>query len=754
MDNQRGSNTEEQSIAEVFFHYLKYWKWFVISVVCCLLFAFIYLRYSTRQYTVYSKVLIKDSQYGRTAYDVNAFSDLGLSVPVGSFDNEIEVLNSETIMREVVDSLNLGVEYHSKGRLKDIEIYKNTPVFVYVSNLITWGSFTLDKIDENTLSIRSRDLDYEKNFSLNEEVNSPWGLLTFEENPFGRADYPIEVVIRSPKARPYISISPVNKLTSVVYVTMSTAVPTKGVDIINTLLGIYNQRTVEEKNLVAMQTIDFIDERLVDLSKELKDAEKGVETYKQREGLTNIDAEAQLFMSTSTDYGRRISETETQLNLLKSVKSFLLSPENKGSVAPANVGLTDPTILSLMRTYNNEIMEKNATTKGMTSNNPILREYEDRIALLRDDLVKGINISESSLNTVLQELQRQESRYAVKARGLSTQEREWGELYRQKNIKETLFIYLLQKREETSLSLALSTPNAIIIDKANFNPVPIKPKSKFILLMALIIACVLPIVIIYIKDLFDNKLQNKEQLIKTVKAPFLGDIPFSKTKKIFPVLNIRSRIAEKFRIISTHLSFIITGEKSKVIMITSTYSGEGKSFFSQNLAMSFASSGKKTLLIDLDMRKSMLNKTLEMNPSKGIAMYLADTSIAIEDIIDSSGTFNKNLDIIPIKMFPPNPTELLHSSRLEDLFVEIKKTYDYIIVDTPPIGLVADAYRINQFVDATIYVTRTNYTYKSSLSDIQLLYKENRLRNFTTVINASQSSSNYRSQKHNYYVED
>ena len=750
-----GNENEETSFVEIFFHYFQYWKWFIISIITCLLISYAYLRYSTYEYMVYSKVLIKDGQYGRGAYDLNAFSDLGLSVVTSSFDNEIEVLNSETLMKNVIDSLNLGVSYYEKGRIKDKEIYMQTPLLVSVSNQIAWGSFILNKEDENTWSIYSKDNEFSRVFSIEEEVNSPWGILRFKENPYGNHSYPVEVMIHHPQIRPYISISPANKFSSVIYVSMNTPTPQKGMDIINTLLRQYNQRTIHEKNQVAIQTINFINERLVDLTDELKTAEVNVESYKQRQGLTDIDAEARLFMSASSDYGKKISETETQMSILRSVKTFLLSPENLGSIAPANVGLTDPTILSLIKRYNDEVMDKNTSTQGMTGNNPILREYEDRIALLRDDLIKGINMSESSLQTILKELQRQESRYAGKSRSLSTQEREWGELYRQKNIKETLFIYLLQKKEETSLSLALSTPNAIIIDPANFSMVPVKPKTKIILLVALLIGLLLPFIIIYLKDLFDNKVQNKEQVIKMIKAPFLGEVPLSKSNSKFPVLKTRSRIAEKLRIITTHLNFIINKGGAKIIMITSTFSGEGKSFFSKNLAMSLASSGKKTLLIDMDMRKSMMNETLEMNPSKGVAMFLSDINIKIDEIIDRSGSYHKNLDIIPIKIFPPNPAELLLSSRLTELFNELKELdYEYVIVDTPPVGLVADAFRINEFTDAAIYVTRANYTFKSSLADIQDLHRGNQLKNLSVVLNAARETPGYGDYKDKYYVED
>ena len=750
---------EEVSIIEIFFHYFRHWKWFLLSVFICVFAAFLYLKYTTKEYKVSAKVLIKDNKRGQTGLDYNAFEDLGISTPRGSFDNEIEMIASKTLLREVADSLKIGVRYSVKGRVKSQEIYNSTPLFVSVANQTSSGFFTIDSKGEDAFTITSKEEEFQRTFTIDEEVSSPWGLLTFKKNPFGTAAFPIEVSLLSSRYYPSVQVTPISKTSTVVNITTTTPTPQKGEDIINTLVGIYNQRSIDDKNYVATNTIRFIDERFVIISGELESAEKDVENYKRSQGLTDIEAEARLYLSASSDYDRRISELETQLSTLRSIKDYVMSPDSKGSGAPANVGLTDPTILNLISKYNEEILAKNRATIGVKEANPIVREYDDRITLLKDNLLKGISISESSMQTTLRELRKQENIYLSRARGLSTQERESRELYRQKDIKESLFIYLMQKREETGLSLALATPNALVIDVAEKNSVPVSPKSNVILLAALLIGVIVPIMIIYIRDLFDNKLRSKEQLLATVKAPFLGDVPVAKSDKVvFPVVNVRSGIAEKFRIITSNLGFITSGDQSKIIMITSSFSGEGKSFFSQNLAMSLATLGKKTLLIDMDMRKSLTNKTLGMDPNQGVAMFLSDSNLKLSDVIFSTTIHHKNLDIIPVKMTPPNPAELLASDRLDTLFAAAKEKYDYIIVDTAPIGLVADAFRINQFADASIFVTRTNYTYKSSLSDIESLYKNNKLRNLTTIINAMPASQQYGygygEKKNKYYTEE
>ena len=735
---------EEVSFAEILFHYLHFWKWFILSVIVCLSVAFVYLRYTTQQYLVSSHVLIKDEKKGYSSSDVSVFSDLGLYPQIGTFDNEIEILLSKTLMKSVADSLKLNVAYYSDGRFKQIEIYKNTPLLVSLSNQTGWGSFLLKKNDDGSYFMQSSEPFFEKQFALSDTITSPWGLLSFKENPFGQAEFPIWVSIKHPKSLPGVSVAPLNKMATVVNVSMVTPVPQKGLDIINTLVAHYNQRAIDEKNYVANKTIEFIDERLIAISGQLKDAEVEVGNYKKEHGLADLDAQARLSLSSESEYSKKSKETSTQLEILRSVKAFLSNPANKNNIAPSNVGLTDPTVISLISKYNEEVLEKTHAQVGVQESNPIIQAYNERIALLRNELIKGISMAESSLQTTQRSLEQQANAHLSKTMSLSTQERELRELSRQKEIKESLFIYLLQKKEETGLSLALATPNAVVIDEADYFSSHVKPKDKIIWLAALLIGLLLPIGIIYIIDLFDNKLRNKEQLTQAVKAPFLGEVPQMKTEKIFPVLNVRSSIAEKFRIIASNLGFVVSGtKKTKIIMVTSTLSGDGKSFFSQNLAMSLATSGYKTLLIDLDMRKSVLNKTLSINPNKGVAMFLSDPSVKFEEIVDTTGSFNKNLDIAPIKVFPPNPAELFASSRLNDLFASLGDTYAYVIVDTAPIGLVADAFRINQFADATIYVTRSEYTHKASLPEIQTLYRDKKLKNLTVILNSVQRQNSY-----------
>jgi capsular exopolysaccharide synthesis family protein len=760
LDNLQSNNVDQNeiSLVETFFHYLSYWKYFVIFIIACLAITCAYLLYTTPQYRVASRVMVNDNQKGQANMDFNTFSDLGIITPKSNLDNEIEILRSETLMRSVFDSLHLVVSYFEEKGIKRHEIYKNSPFFVSISNVEKMGYFTVDKADDNTLSIHSGREDFNQIVKIGEEVVSPWGLLNFKENPFGMASYPITVVINNPYELPRINIAPTNKTSSVVEISIVIANPWKGRDIITTLINIYNQNAINEKNYVANNTIRFINERLDIIAKELGSAEKEVENYRKEQGITDLGAQGQMLLASSGEYNQKINNAEIQLNILLNIKSFLSQASNAGNLLPTNMGLSDPTILSLITSYNTALLEKQRNTAGMNENMPTLIEYNKRIAQIKDDLLKGINFAENTSRLTIRELRNQENRYLGQARGLSTQERESRELMRQQTIKEQLFIYLLQKKEETGLSLAMATPNAKIIDEASLSGL-VSPKKAILLLAALILGIILPIGIIYIRDLFDNKVHTKDDIIHKVKAPFLGEIPVVKdTDGPFPVLKVRSGVAEKFRIIISNLGFVVSGQRTKVISVTSSAPSDGKSFFARNLALSLATSGKKTLLIDLDIRKSVLMKTLDIETQHGSVYYLSNPTARLSEIVHI-GKYHKNMDIVPVKIYPPNPAELLASERLETLFREVGRLYEYIIVDTAPVGLVADAYTINQFVTATIYVVRAGHTYKQALQDAQEIYKEKKLNNLTCILNALPMtkrygySYNYGSYKHSYYTE-
>ncbi|MDR1762932.1 MAG: polysaccharide biosynthesis tyrosine autokinase [Dysgonamonadaceae bacterium] len=751
---------DNTQLIETVFHYVSYWKLFLVSVIVCLVAAFLYLRYTTTSWKVSSKVLISAGKNAPQAGDINAmaFSDLGVMMPVNNtMENEVAVLLSRSLRQEVADSLHLNISYFKEGKIKNAEIYRKTPLTVSIPNVTHSGSFIVSREKDNSLTLKSNEPDFSTKVQLDSAIATPWGMATFSENPFGLADYPIKITVGM-EGLPRVDAAS-QKTSNIVDISTISTVPEKGQDIVNTLVAIYNKNAINEKNYVAQNTSDFIKQRLIDISQDLETAEKNVEDFKKSQGISDISSQQQMLLTSSGEYDKKINDNEIQLDLLRSTKNYLLNPDNSGKVVPVNIGLTDPTIISQLRAYNDEVMARQKNSDQMKGDHPLLKKSDEQIALLKNNLLNGIGISESTLNFTLRELNRQNNMYLGLSRNLTAQERENRELYRKQSIKEQIYIYLSQKLEEIGLTLVQAAPNAKIIDPAAEKYAIVNfPKPMILMLAALILGLFIPIAYIYIRDLLDNKVHTKDDIMRVVKAPFLGDIPALKNPEAFPVLKQRSSVAEKFRVVTSNLEFISGGAKPRIIQITSSTSDEGKSFFARNLALSLATTGKKTLLIDMDMRKSVMKKFIDLKVKSGLAVFLSNPDTKFESIVDKSGTFDKNLDIIPVMVYPPNPAELLASDRLNLLFSNIGNKYDYVIIDSAPVGLVADAYRINQFTTATIYLTRANYTLKRSLQEIRELYGDKKLNNIACVLNAATVSKRYGygygEYKHKYYTED
>jgi capsular exopolysaccharide synthesis family protein len=760
-ENPQIKKEENNSVVEILFHYLSFWRIYIVSLFVCFLFAYCYMRYSTPQFSVRATIVISDQKSGQSSGDISstAFNDLGIIQPRSNLENEIAVLLSRSLRESVGDSLHLGISYYKKGRIKRREIYKFSPVTVSIPNVTRTGVFTIlaDSAEQYTIYSETDN----KTFTVrhNEPTPTPWGIATFRSNPFAQEMLPVEVWVSSGSI-PAIAISS-EENSNVLTITSVSSVPEKAQDIINTLIDIYNRNSINEKNFTASNTIAFIEERQGDLFHELESAESELESYNKQQGIVDLKSQQQIALSSTSDYDQQIRTNEMQLDLLRSTKNFLLNPDNNRKVVPTNIGLTDQTVLSLLNTYNLAVLEKEKNTVGMKGEHYIIKEYDDQIASLKDDVLRGIAISEATLEQTIQLLRKQANMFIGLSRNLTSQERESRGLNRKQTIKESIYIYLSQKREEVGISMAEATPNAKIIDPASARFVTlVAPLSNSVYAKALLIALLLPTLFIFGCDLFDTKVHVREDITATVKAPFLGEVPFIKKIDTFPVLKVKSSIAEFFRLIVSNLEFVVNDQTNRIILVTSSTGNEGKSFFSRNLALSLATTGKQTLLIDLDMRKSILESELNIETKSGIALYLSDRTVPLQHIIDSSHKFHKNLDIIPVKVFPPNPAELLVSERMTQLFDEIRPLYDYIIIDTAPIGLVSDAYSISHFTNATIYLTRANYTLKRSLVEIQKLYAENKLPNLTCALNASTGrkkygySYGYGYYKHNYYTED
>ncbi len=706
-------------------------------MACIVLFViggFVYLRYATEEYRSTAKILIKDENRGQSVADFQIFQDLGIGGGSGNIDNELEILRSRTLMTRVSDSLNLNVRYISEGRIKNSELYKSSPVELFVENYNGKGcEFYINLQPDGKFLIKDRDGDFTATLNAGQKAESPWGIISMNFSGY-EGDYPVIAQLSRWNGKEEISINSVNKTSGVVDISMISPTPEKSEDIINILIGFYNRQAIDDKRWVTDQTIEFIDERLEVISAQLDDVEKDVEGYKKKYELTDLQAEAGLYLTSGSEYDKRIAEIELQKEILTSVESYLLDSQNQYSPVPSSLGITDISLLALMEEYNRKQLSRRELANVMTENNPQMIELENQLTLLRNDIIVGIKSSERGYNVTLENLQRKENSFSTKIRNLSTNEREYRNILRQKEITESIFLYLLQKREESAISLSMVSPNAKIIDSAYTDDLPVRPRKVIILFLALILGGLVPIAIIYLLELLNTKIKSKEDIEALAKAPVLGEVPEKMGKSDIVVeAGDCSGVVEMYRLLATNMRFIMKGKEDKVVIVTSSVLNEGKSSFSLNFALTYATTNKKVLLVDLDMRNSNMDDTLSIHGSKGMSAYLSENTLKPHDVIYKT-TLNENLDVALSGIFPPNPVELLMGERLEEFFEYARAHYDMVIIDSPPVLLVTDSIIIDRVSDATIYVTRSGISRKQFLRKSEELYRDKKLKNLTYVI--------------------
>ena len=742
--------------------YIIYWKWFVLGVFVSIVLAFLYLRYSTPLYTAKAVILIKENQKSGISAEMKAFEDLGiLGGSTNNIDNEIEIIKSRKIIGDVIKKLNYNISYFSEEGVKESELYnKKSPIIidfirkdsvfyeldtVIKISPISNTEFQLISKDGDELGIKSfNQIITEKNFSF-KIVDNFKSLNKILGSEIKIAVKPLNVLIDAYQKK--LSVSPVNKNSSVINLNLNDAVKNKAEDFLDTLILLYNEDAITDKNQVSEKTKNFIDSRLDTIGKNLKIINNNLKDFKVENKLSNIQAESELVLQTLTENNQQIIESEIKLTLIKSLNKELQNQQGeKDEVLPVSLVPEDPSIALVISEYNGLVLEKKRIIRtGATKINALVVSLSEQIKGLKSSLTKSLQNSEKGIQLKLDQLEKEALKIKSKISGVPAQELELQDIKLEQEIISGLYSYLLKKKEETDISLAVAVSNAKIIDKAYGSNIPISPKKGIIYLIALFLGGLIPFVIIYLKNLFDTKIHTKKDIEDAISVPFLGDIPTSEVKdKIVIGGDARSSTAEAFRLIRTNLDFMLANSKNKsnTIFVTSTTSGEGKSFISINTAASLALSGNKVLLIGMDLRAPKVTQYLGIPDRKGVTNYITDGKLTFSDLI-----FNvdgvKNLDIISSGVVPPNPAELLLTKRTQDLFASAKANYDYVIVDTAPVNLVTDTLLLAKYADMFIYVARANYLDKRMLVVPQTLYREKKLPNMAMVLNDTNPRRNY-----------
>ena len=771
------SKEENIDVKELLFKYLIHWPWFVGAVVVCLIAAWVYLYTSTPVYNISATVLIKDDKKGGSAGMLSGLESLGLDGMVSSsqnIDNEIEVLHSKTIAKEVVEDLGLYISYTDEDEFPSRNIYKTSPVQVSLTpqeaDLLEEPmivEMTLQPQGSIDVNVKIGDDEYQKHFEkLPAVFPTERGTLAFflppdsvlsskrtleETTDSEKTTRNITATINKPLAvaKGYcknMTIEPTSKTTSVAVISLKNSNVQRGKDFINKLLEMYNINTNNDKNEVAQKTAEFINERISIISKELGSTEKDLESFKRGAGITDLTSDAQIALTGSAEYEKKRVENQTQINLLQDLQKYM---QNEGyEVLPSNIGLQDVNLAAAINRYNDVLVERKRLLRTSTENNPTIINLDTSISAMKENVQVSLDRVLRGLFITKADLDREASRYSRRISEAPGQEREFVSIARQQEIKAGLYLMLLQKREENAITLAATANNAKIIDEAIADEAPVSPKGKMIYLIALVLGVGIPVGVIYLLELTKFKIEGRSDVEKLTSVPIVGDIPLTDEKQgaIAVFENQNNLMSETFRNIRTNLQFMLENDK-KVILVTSTVSGEGKSFISANLAISLSLLGKKVVIVGLDIRKPGLNKVFNISKrEQGITQYLANPEKNLMDLVQLSDV-SKNLYILPGGTVPPNPTELLARDGLDKAIETLKKNFDYVILDTAPVGMVTDTLLIGRVADLSVYVCRADYTHKNEYTLINELAEKDKLPNLCTVINGL----DLKRRKYGYY---
>lgn len=758
-DDQFDQDEESFDILALLFRYLNYWYYFVASVIIVVAAMFFYLKTITPIYEVDASVIIDEGDK-KSSGSMMDIDNLGFFSATSNFDNELEILQSRTLIKNTVINLGLYINYSKAGRFRDVDLYKKSPINVWMTpeeaSKLNGGARlsirilpdSVFNIDATFISPAGEEVVYTKEIDkLPAVLSTPHGSFSFSEGNADLADWTAEdeliVTVRNPvsTARGYssaLSIASSSKTTTIGNITLKNSSKQRGIDFIYKLIELYNKETNDYKNEVALKTSEFINERIAIINKELGATEQELETFKKDAGITDLSSDAQLALSGSTEYQQRSVDNSTQLRLVNFLREYAINPENEFEVLPLNVGLSDAGLTQLISGYNAMLLERKRLLVTSSEDNPAVVNLDASIASMRRNVMTSINSVYEGLLITQSDIEREANAYAGRISSAPTQEREFISISRQQEIQSTLYLMLLQKREENALTLASTANNARLFNEPLSSTAPVSPNTRMYLLIALVLGIGIPMGVVFLKDLFSFKIESRHDVEKITKIPVLADIPTCATElgavNIVVRENQNDIMAESFRSLRTNMLFMFK-EGQKVAMITSTSSGEGKSFVSANLAVSLALMGKKTIVVGLDIRKPGLNRIFNVSSkSEGISNYLLNPSTDLMSLVEPS-EISPNLSILYGGTIPPNPTELLSRDSLEQAIEILKKHYDYIILDTAPIGMITDTQIIARVADVSLYVCRANHTNKSDYRFVNELSNKNRIPNISTVIN-------------------
>jgi tyrosine-protein kinase Etk/Wzc len=736
--NSNKSELWSLSLRDLFYKYVRFLPVFLLSVAICLFIAYVYLRYTTRIYSASGTMLIKNEQQPGARSD--KFEDIFMNNKDLNIQSEIEVLKSRPLMERVVKKLNLQVSYQARGRFITNNIYKQSPFLLNIVELrdsFSTFSFNVHFINSSDFKINNDPaiLGFGKLFK------NQYGVFSLEriQGIVGK-DYIITYKPLSAAAGSFVGgvqVTPKQIGTGILNISLQGSSPYMSADIVNGLMEEYDAYSIEQKNISADLSLDFIDDRLALIGHQLDSIQEVLLDFQQRNNMIDIDAQSGTYFQEMGEADRVINQQEIQMNIADMVSDYLKDKKNEYNriVVPSSLGLEDATLNGLIAQYNKAQLDRKALINAnIPEKNPAVLELDDQIEKLRISIQENIKNVKAGYNTLLSSARNRNTIAQGQIKELPVKTKKYIELKRQVEIKEGLYKILQEKREETAIGRASTISSSKIIDRAYASTVPIKPNRKAVRILAILLGLGLPAMFIFISEVLNDKISTRFDIEKITPAPILGEIGHSySTNALIVTKTTRSMVAEQFRIIRSNLQYILNNAEKPVIMVTSSFSGEGKSFVTTNMGAVIALTGKKTIILEFDIRKPRVLAGLNMTKRPGITNFLVGKANLDELIVPVPE--HENLFVLPCGPIPPNPSELLLGEKVTELFNYLKERFDTIITDTAPVGMVSDAQTLGKFANCTLYLVRQGHTFKKQVALIDEFYQDNKLPRISIVIN-------------------